>query len=228
MKRAVTLGVATTIFATLAGAEGPGALAQDAATEASETTVSAAAPVEGAVADPATEAQTDESDIVFVSEPVVQPLDPEQVAADAAANATPAQAASLRELVASMDTSGELSRDMHCLAGAIYFESKGEPLAGQLAVGRVIVNRTESSRWPDSYCGVVLQRSQFSFVRGGAIPAINTSSKAWRDAKAIARIAHQDLWDSPAKGATFFHAVYVNPRWRLTRVAQVNNHIFYR
>jgi spore germination cell wall hydrolase CwlJ-like protein len=75
---------------------------------------------------------------------------------------------------------------------------------------------------------VVYQRAQFSFVRGGRMPAIDTSSSAWRNAKAIARIAHEGLWDSPAEGALFFHAKYVNPRWRLTRVAQVSTHIFYR
>lgn len=221
LKRAVTLGVATTIFATLAGAQGTGAFAQDAANEAPAPAVATEQQAE-------TTAPTTNANITFVSEPVVQPLDPEQIAADEAANAAPPQAASLRELVANTDTSGQLSRDMHCLAGAIYFESKGEPLEGQLAVGRVIINRAESSRWPDSYCGVVLQRSQFSFVRGGAIPAIDTSSRSWRNAKAIARIAHRDLWESPAPDALFFHAVYVNPRWRLTRVAQVKNHIFYR
>jgi spore germination cell wall hydrolase CwlJ-like protein len=172
--------------------------------------------------------QTADASPVFVSEPVVQPISEEQLAQDEAANERAARASSLPDLVAATPTGGELSRDMHCLAGAIYFESKGEPLEGQLAVGRVIVNRAESSRFPDSYCGVVLQRSQFSFVRGGRIPAINTGSAAWRKAKAIARIAHEGSFDSPAKGALFFHAKYVSPRWRLTRVATVQNHIFYR
>ena len=46
--------------------------------------------------------------------------------------------------------------------------------------------------------------------------------------QAIARIADEGSWESPAKGALFFHARYVSPGWRLTRVAQVQNHIFYR
>lgn len=212
LKRAVTLAVATTVFATFATGEGSSALAQDAATM----------PAADTAQEPA------DSNVVFVSEPVVQPLDPEQVAADEAANAAPQQAESLRALVADLESSAELSRDMRCLAGAIYFESKGEPLDGQLAVGRVIVNRADSGRFPSSYCGVVYQRAQFSFIRGGTMPRIDTASRSWRNAKAIAQIAHQDLWDSPAKGALFFHATYVNPRWRLTRVAQVENHVFYR
>ncbi|MDD3797663.1 MAG: cell wall hydrolase, partial [Novosphingobium sp.] len=59
-------------------------------------------------------------------------------------------------------------------------------------------------------------------------PAIDTGSRAWRRAKAIAQIAVDGSWDSPAKGALFFHARYVSPGWRLQRIAQVNNHVFYR
>ena len=118
---------------------------------------------------------------------------------------------------------------MECLAGAVYFELKGEPLQGQLSVAEVILNRTRSGRFPSSICGVVKQRSQFSFVRGGRFPPIARSSAAWRKAVGIARVAMQDLADGPAPRALFFHATYVSPGWRgLTRVATVGNHIFYR
>jgi len=138
------------------------------------------------------------------------------------------EAASLADLVAKMPVPDTLDAETTCLAGTIYFESKGESLAGQLAVGRVVLNRAESPRFPNTICGVVYQRSQFSFVRGGRMPSINTGSIAWRRAVAIAQIARGDLWANPAKGALFFHASRVSPGWRLTRVAQVDNHIFYR
>jgi N-acetylmuramoyl-L-alanine amidase len=115
-----------------------------------------------------------------------------------------------------------------CLAGAVYFESKGEPLRGQLSVAEVILNRTRSGRFPASVCGVVKQRGQFSFVRGGRIPAVARASLAWKRAVAIAHIAREKLADGGAPKALFFHARYVSPRWRLTRVAAVGNHIFYR
>src|SRR5690606_13865445 len=105
---------------------------------------------------------------------------------------------------------------------------RGESLAGQLAVGRVIVQRTMSGRFPDSYCGVVFQRSQCSFVRGSKMPAIRESSNAWRKAVKVARIAHDGSWQSRTEGALFFHATRVSPGWRLTRLARVDNHIFYR
>lgn len=114
-----------------------------------------------------------------------------------------------------------------CLAGAVYFESKGEPLLGQLAVARVILNRIRSGRYPGSICGVVMQRSQFSFVRGGVMPSVPDGTQ-YRTALAIAEIALSDRWRDPSDGALSFHARRVSPGWAMTRVATIGNHIFYR
>ncbi|SMF63707.1 cell wall hydrolase [Allosphingosinicella indica] len=137
--------------------------------------------------------------------------------------------ASLASLVEEHGATELGSDDLECLAGAVYFESKGEPLEGQLAVAEVIINRAGSGRFPTSYCGVVKQRGQFSFVRGGQIPSIPKASNAWRKAVAIARIAEDDLAESAGADAMFFHARYVSPGWRnLKRVGTIGNHIFYR
>jgi len=121
------------------------------------------------------------------------------------------------------------SRERECLAVGIYFESKSEPLAGQLAVGEVIANRANSNgRFPSTYCGVLFQRSQFSFIRGRSLPSVPRASKQWQTAVAIAKIVDQDLKDSVVGNALFFHAKRVSPGWRLKRVASVGNHIFYR
>jgi spore germination cell wall hydrolase CwlJ-like protein len=77
-------------------------------------------------------------------------------------------------------------------------------------------------------CGVVKQRGQFSFVRGGGFPPIARSSTHWRTAVAIAQIAREDLAEGSAPRALFFHARRVSPGWRLTKVATVGNHVFYR
>jgi spore germination cell wall hydrolase CwlJ-like protein len=119
-------------------------------------------------------------------------------------------------------------REMECLAGAIYFESKGEPLAGQLAVANVIINRTKSGRYPTTLCGVVKQPSQFSFVRGGRMPGIARDSAHWRKAVAIAHIARNELAASPVPRALAFHATRVSPGWRMKRLATVGRHVFYR
>ncbi|CAN5417774.1 cell wall hydrolase [soil metagenome] len=136
--------------------------------------------------------------------------------------------ASLTAMVAERGTPEALDDQMQCLAGAVYFEAKGESLAGQLAVARVIVNRMESGRFANSLCGVVYQRGQFSFVRGHAMPAIATAGHAWREAVAIAQIAFSDSWNSLAEGALYFHARRVSPNWNRPRVALIDNHIFYR
>ncbi|UIP07298.1 cell wall hydrolase [Erythrobacter sp. SDW2] len=162
----------------------------------------------------------------FVAQEVVQPL-PE---AEAPAAETEVEAESLAQLVARLDAPAQLSRQMECLAGAIYFESRGEPLAGQLAVAQVVINRAESDLFPSDYCGVVYQRSQFSFVKGGRMPSIKRRSLVWQQAVKIARIAHEGLWDSAAGDALYFHANYVKPKWsyRKQALATISTHIFYR
>ena len=161
----------------------------------------------------------------FVAEEVVQPLPSEE-----SLEARVSQATSLHELVGDMPVVSELSPDMQCLAQAVYFESRGEPLTGQLAVARVVINRAASGLYPRDYCSVVTQRAQFSFVRNGRIPQADETSTAWRRAKAIAQIAHQDLWESEAGNALYFHATYVKPGWarQKTQLARIDTHIFYR
>lgn len=138
------------------------------------------------------------------------------------------RASSLAQLVAAHGNSTTRDREEECLAGAVYFEAKAEHLEGQLAVAKVVVNRAASGRFPASLCGVVFQRGQFSFVRGGGFPPIARGGQDWREAVAIARIAREDLWASPVPRALFFHARHVAPGWRLTRIAAVGNHVFYR
>jgi spore germination cell wall hydrolase CwlJ-like protein len=135
--------------------------------------------------------------------------------------------ASLDAAVADQEMPDTIQGDLSCMAGAIYFESKGEPLAGQLAVAEVILNRAKSGRFPKSICSVVTQPGQFSFVRGGRIPAI-ANNKAYRTAVAIAQVAMADDWDSPAPNALYFHARRVSPGWRMSKVASIGNHVFYR
>jgi len=160
----------------------------------------------------------------------VQPLQdaPDGPVASNDAETAPWPAESLAELADLVPVPATLSPEIDCLAGAIYFEAKSESLAGQLAVGRVIVARTTSGHFPSSYCGVVLQHSQFSFVRGGTMPAINRSGRVWQQVVKIALIADRGAWKSPAEGALFFHAARIGPIGGKIRVARIDNHVFYR
>ena len=136
--------------------------------------------------------------------------------------------ASLADKVAVLRGTDPGDREMECLAAGIYFESKSESLAGQLAVGHVIADRAASGRFPNSYCGVLFQRGQFSFVRGKSYPSIPRSSRQWQNAVAIAKIVDEDMHTSPVAKSLFFHAKRVSPGWRMKRVGSVGNHVFYR
>lgn len=205
LNRATAIAVAAMIITVIVSAGGSGAIAQSMAPAA----------ISQEPANPS------------LSSAVVQPLP--AVAGEATlADADAPKAASLSDLVAVQPQPEDLSHELNCLAGAIYFEAKSESLAGQLAVGRVIVARSKSGRFPSSYCGVVFQRAQFSFVRGNAMPGIAKASRGWKNAVAIAQIAHEGSWKSPVEGALYFHAARVSPSWRLTRLARVDNHVFYR
>lgn len=177
---------------------------------------------------PATASTGTQSAVVFSApHEVAQSLDSARKA-NTFSTDTDAQATSLAALVDAQGAPEELEGDMKCLAGAVYFESKGESLEGQLAVARVIINRAKSGRFASSLCGVVYQPSQFSFVRGGGMPPVRTESRSWREAVAIAQIATNDSWDSRAEGALFFHARRVSPGWGKAKLASIDNHIFYR
>jgi len=123
------------------------------------------------------------------------------------------------------------NQEQDCLASAVYFEARGEPMQGQLAVAEVVLNRTRSGKYPTSICGVVEQPWQFSFVNATKrIPNANRASYAWRKAVAIARIAQDRVSDTLTDDVLWYHADYVAPSWgrRLNRTQKIGLHIFYR
>ena len=136
----------------------------------------------------------------------------------------------LDELVRDHAAAVVTDEERACLAGAVYFEARGESLEGQLAVAEVVLNRAASGEYPASICEVVKQPAQFSFVRNGLFPPIDENSVAWRTAVAVAHIADEKLADKLASDVLWYHADYVAPAWgrRLARVTQIGAHIFYR
>ncbi len=136
----------------------------------------------------------------------------------------------LGQLVEQFADGQALDEQQRCLATAVYFESMGEPLEGQLAVARVVINRAASGLYPTTMCAVVKQKAQFSFVRAGRFPRIDPACKAWRKAQSIARIAVANASASLPTDVLWYHADYVAPGWgrRLQRVEKIGAHIFYR
>lgn len=151
----------------------------------------------------------------------------------ASAQATPgvAVATDLWSLIwAKMHDATPLDTELDCVATAVYFEARGEPFEGQLAVAEVVLNRANSGRYPSSYCAVVKQPWQFSFVRNGRFPRIDKDSNAWSYAQAITKIAARRLANKLPQDVLWYHADYVAPSWgrRLSRVEKIGAHIFYR
>ena len=146
------------------------------------------------------------------------------------------------ELSAKADVSFETShvrkiaaKDVACLADAIYFEARGEPLKGQEAVAQVVINRASSGHYPRSICGVVYQNQhrrnacQFSFACDGKAEVKNEVT-AWRKAQRIAREMTSGKSKVPALvKATHYHATYVKPRWagKMKKLATIGAHVFY-
>jgi hypothetical protein len=125
-------------------------------------------------------------------------------------------------------------RQFQCLAEGIYFEARGEPRRGQVAVAQVIMNRVNHDEFPDTICGVVYQnqhwrnRCQFSFACDG-VPERVTERAAWDMAEGVARqvLEGRDLIET-IEESTHYHATYVRPRWaprmiRLDRVGCISS-----
>jgi len=136
----------------------------------------------------------------------------------------------LYALVDRYSAGAPLDEQANCLATAVYFEARGESLEGQLAVARVVMNRAGSGRYPASWCEVVKQPAQFSFVRHGEFPMVDAGSSAWARAQGIARLAMANVVPSVGNDVLWYHATYVDPSWghRLSMAQKIGAHIFYR
>lgn len=126
-------------------------------------------------------------------------------------------------------------RQMRCLAEAIYFEARSEPLDGQSAVGQVVLNRVRSGLYPSSVCGVVYQdrerafACQFSFACEGKSLRIDEPGP-WAVAMRISKeVVSGERHDAKLDLALNYHANYVYPPWApmLKRLEKIGNHIFY-
>jgi spore germination cell wall hydrolase CwlJ-like protein len=130
----------------------------------------------------------------------------------------------------------DYSRAERCLANAIYFEARSEPIRGQMAVAQVVINRVFSGFYPNDVCGVVYQNAnrhlscQFTFACDGKSKAI-TERSHWAVANRIARQTLDGQIYVPEVGkSTHYHAAYVHPNWahEMRRLVRFGLHSFYR
>ena len=137
-----------------------------------------------------------------------------------------------------------LETALMCMAFNIYHEANNQSMLGQIAVGQVVMNRVEDSRFPDTVCEVVkqavtykgtdkpvLHKCQFSWYCDGKKDEPNYNSKSWSKAlKYAVVVLGGDITIDFTDGATHYHATYVRPAWAKTktRTTRIDRHIFYR
>ena len=133
--------------------------------------------------------------------------------------------------------------ELACMATAIYFEARGEPMVGQVAVAQVIMARVNDERYPNTICEVVKQgyyyswnpeipipdKCQFSFWCDGKPEKIKDEDAYFWATEVAQAVMVGTLYDT-TQGATHYHAYYVQPSWskKFTQTVRINDHIFYR
>jgi spore germination cell wall hydrolase CwlJ-like protein len=114
-----------------------------------------------------------------------------------------------------------------CLAKNIYYEARGEPLHGKIAVAQVTLNRvTHRTEFESNICGVVYAKHQFSWTME---KHREPRGEAWAEAQALAKAVIIGTVYLPKFNALYFHNLTVKPKWNKTKelVARIGNHIFY-
>lgn len=125
-----------------------------------------------------------------------------------------------------------------CLTTAVYYESRSEPLQGQVAVAQVIMTRVESDEYPDTVCAVVqeggnsrLHRCQFSYYCDGKDEVMRDLRAKDRAERVAESVLFGGVRDADLLGVTHYHAYYASPSWvrlvNMTYVCQRGRHLFY-
>jgi spore germination cell wall hydrolase CwlJ-like protein len=123
-----------------------------------------------------------------------------------------------------------------CLAEAVYFESRGEAVRGQIAVAQVVMNRVFSGKYPDTVCGVVYQNKyrhfacQFTFACDNN-PDVIREPEMWERAKKISKaMLDGQIWLPEVGKSTHYHAYWVRPSWvaEMKKMYKFGVHTFYR
>ena len=136
-----------------------------------------------------------------------------------------------------------LETALMCMAFNIYHEANNQSMLGQIAVGQVVMNRVESTSFPNTVCEVVkqgqtykngkmvLHKCQFSWYCDGKKDDVNKRSKAWSRALDYASIVISGRVEIDlTQGSLWYHAYYVKPSWarQKERVTRIDSHIFYK
>lgn len=131
----------------------------------------------------------------------------------------------------------DVERQLQCMTKNIYWEAASEPFEGKVAVAQVTMNRMMSGKFPDSVCGVVEQKTsfvrnvvcQFSWFCESTHLTKPVYKKLYDESAEVAKMVMLEGFRLPnLKEAMYYHADYVNPRWKKEKITQIGRHIFYK
>lgn len=133
-------------------------------------------------------------------------------------------------------TASVRERQLDCLARNIYFEAGHEPFEGKAAVAQVTLNRVESGKFPNDICKVIYQKNivydkvfcQFSwYCEGKNIIKLKDDQMYYQSMEAAKKVLLEGFRLPSLETALYYHADYINPKWKKERVAKIGRHIFY-
>jgi spore germination cell wall hydrolase CwlJ-like protein len=134
-------------------------------------------------------------------------------------------------------TMDQVKKDLDCLAINVYREAGVESIEGKIAVAQVTMNRVAHPEFPNTVCGVVYEKNkvmekvicQFSWYCDSTHRNRNIHEATYQQSYEVAKQVLLEGFRLPSLDqALFYHADYVNPRWRLERIEKIGTHIFYK
>lgn len=141
-----------------------------------------------------------------------------------------------REIDPDYMTATEVEKSLDCLAMNVYREAGHEPFEGKVAVAQVTLNRVNSNKFPKDVCAVVYQKSrftervicQFSWYCDSKHRNRPVNDEAYEESYKVAKMVFlEDFRLESIEHALYYHADYINPNWKLKRIAKIGTHIFY-
>ena len=134
-------------------------------------------------------------------------------------------------------TAAERDRQLTCLARNIYYESATEPFEGKVAVAQVTLNRATSGQFPSDICGVVYQKTRFTektvcqfswYCEKPAALRVRSPALYNESMEVAKKVLLENFRLDGLRDALYYHADYVHPGWRKTKLVQIGHHIFYK
>lgn len=129
----------------------------------------------------------------------------------------------------------KLNNEFECLSKAIYYESSTQSRKGKEAVAKVILNRLNSEKFPNSICGIVKEerkKNKCQFTPFCDKNKTKPKGKNWNESKVVANNAlsgNLKLVPKTLNNALYFHSDEIKPNWskKMILVARIDDHLFY-